>query len=237
MLVGRGAGDMRVLVLHSGGMDSTTCLYEAHRGGAEVFSLGVDYGQRLSVELMYAQRQCDALGIERSVVSVSWRKPERVIPLNRTVDEMRASISPAFLPARNAILLSLACAHASGISADEVHTGLNCIDFSGYPDCTVEFFRSFTTMMNIANPQGPKLEHIPPASNREDSQRPKATLVAPLLNLSKVEIAKMARGLGIGENDTWSCYRPQITSAGIVPCRACDACRLHDHAWRAIEAS
>jgi 7-cyano-7-deazaguanine synthase len=209
---------MRVLVLHSGGMDSTTCLYEAHRGGAEVFSLGVDYGQRLSVELMYAQRQCDALGIERSVVSVSWRKPERVIPLNRTVDEMRASISPAFLPARNAILLSLACAHASGISADEVHTGLNCIDFSGYPDCTVEFFRSFTTMMNIANPQGPKL-------------------VAPLLNLSKVEIAKMARGLGIGENDTWSCYRPQITSAGIVPCRACDACRLHDHAWRAIEAS
>ena len=208
---------MRVLVLHSGGMDSTTCLYEAHRGGAEVFSLGVDYGQRLSVELMYAQRQCDALGIERSVVSVSWRKPEREIPLNRTVDEMRASISPAFLPARNAILLSLACAHASGIFADEVHTGLNCIDFSGYPDCTVEFFCSFTAMMKIANPQGPKL-------------------VAPLLNLSKIEIAKMARRLGIGENDTWSCYRPQITSEGVVPCRACDACRLHDHAWRAIEA-
>ncbi|HEU0134428.1 MAG TPA: 7-cyano-7-deazaguanine synthase, partial [Allosphingosinicella sp.] len=35
----------RVLVLHSGGMDSTTCLYKAHAEGSEVFSLGLDYGQ------------------------------------------------------------------------------------------------------------------------------------------------------------------------------------------------
>lgn len=208
---------MRVLVLHSGGMDSTTCLYAAQSAGAEVFSLGIDYGQRLSVELMYARRQCDALSIHRDEIAVAWHKPDREIPLNRSVEEMRASISPAFLPGRNALMLSLACAHGSGLGADEVHTGLNCVEFSGYPDCTVEFFNSFVAMMAIANPGGPRL-------------------VAPLLQMTKVEIAQRARDLGIGEHDTWSCYRPQLTHQGVVPCHLCDACRLHDHAWQAIDA-
>lgn len=92
---------MRVLVLHSGGMDSTTCLYAAHRDGKKVFSLGVDYGQRLSVELLYAEQQCKALGVPREVISVSWNKPDRQIPVDRSIGEMRASISPAFLPARS----------------------------------------------------------------------------------------------------------------------------------------
>lgn len=206
---------MRVLVLHSGGMDSTTCLYRAHRSGAEVFSLGIDYGQRLSVELLFAQRQCAALGITREVVRVEWRKPVRELPLGRSIEEMSASVSPAFLPGRNALFLSIACAHASGIGADEVHIGLNAVEFSGYPDCTPQFLEAYIAMMAEANPGGP-------------------TIVAPLLYLSKPDIAKMSRDLGIGEHDTWSCYRPQLRDGMVAPCGECDACRLHDHAWRSI---
>ncbi len=207
---------MRVLVLHSGGMDSTTCLHMAKAAGAEVFSLGVDYGQRLSVELLFAAKQCAALGVEREVVSVQWRKPNRPIPLGRSLDDMKATISPAFLPARNVLLLSVACAHASGLDADEVHTGLNCVEFSGYPDCTVEFLDSFRSMMAVANPGGPRI-------------------VAPLLTLSKREIAMRAKAHGVGEHDTWSCYRPTVLDGSVAPCGECDACRLHDHAWRSIE--
>jgi 7-cyano-7-deazaguanine synthase len=207
---------MRVLVLHSGGMDSTTCLYKAHRDGAEVFSLGIDYGQSLAVELMFAQRHCDSLGVPREVVKVSWRKPEREIPIGRSVSEMRASISPAFLPARNSVFLSIACAYAAGIQAQEVHTGINSVEFSGYPDCTPDFINAFSAMMAIANPGG-------------------AHIVAPLLSMDKPAIAALARELGIGENDTWSCYRPELYQGSVVPCRQCDACRLHDHAWRAIQ--
>jgi len=203
----------RILVLHSGGMDSTTCLYQAKADGAEVFSLGVDYGQRLSVELLYAAEHCERLKVPREVVSVAWRKPDRDIPLGRDVAEMSKTVSTAFLPARNVLLMSLACAHASGIGADEVHTGLNCVDFSGYPDCTVEFVESFKAMMQVANPGGPEI-------------------VTPLLAMSKIEIAARAKGLGIGEFDTWSCYRPQISDSGVEPCHVCDACVLHEHAWR-----
>lgn len=207
---------MRVLVLHSGGMDSTTCLYKAHREGAEVFSLGIDYGQKLAVELMFAQRHCDALGIQRDIVNVSWHKPDRQIPIGRSVEEMRQKVSPAFLPSRNAVFLSLACAHAAGIGADEVHTGINSVEFSGYPDCTPEFLEAFSAMMVTANPDGPQI-------------------IAPLLRMSKPEIATLARDLGIGEHDTWSCYRPILRDGTVSPCSQCDACRLHDHAWRALE--
>jgi len=197
-------------------MDSTTCLYRAHRSGAEVISLGVDYGQRLAVELIFAERHCQELSVPREVVSVEWRKPERNIPLNRPINEMSASISPAFLPGRNALFLSIACAHASGIAADEVHIGLNAVEFSGYPDCTPQFLKAFQTMMAVANPSG-------------------ARIVAPLLHLSKPQIAAMAQELGIGEHDTWSCYRPQVRNGAVTPCTECDPCRLHEHAWRAIE--
>jgi 7-cyano-7-deazaguanine synthase len=205
----------RVLVLHSGGMDSTTCLYAAKKSGCEVYSLGVDYGQRLSIELMFAKRQCEAIGVPREVIHVQWSKPDRPIPTDRSVAEMSKTISPAFLPSRNVVFLSLAMAHAAGIGADEVQIGLNCVDFSGYPDCTVEFFESFSATNAIANPGG-------------------ATLAAPLLRMSKREIAAMANGLGLGEHDTWSCYRPQIVNGGVQPCGQCDACLLHAHAWQGL---
>jgi hypothetical protein len=84
----------RILVLHSGGMDSTVCLYAAHEAGHEVVSLGIDYGQRLAIEMMFAERHCARLGIRREVVQVHWNKPERDIPLNRAIDAMPASVSP-----------------------------------------------------------------------------------------------------------------------------------------------
>jgi len=215
-LRGSGVGiAMRVIVLHSGGMDSTTCLFKAKAEGAEVYSLGIEYGQRLAIEMVFATKQCAALNVPREVIAVGWRKPSRPMPVNRELSEMRASVSSAFLPARNAVFLSLAAAHAAGLSADEVHIGLNCVDFSGYPDCTPEFFEAFRNMMAIANPQG-------------------AQIRAPLLRLSKPKIAMMAKELGIAKDDTWSCYQPTIAGGAVTPCLVCDACRLHEYAWNAI---
>jgi 7-cyano-7-deazaguanine synthase len=204
-----------IVVLHSGGMDSTTCLYAAKAAGDTVISLGVNYGQRLQVELLFAQRQCEALGVERTVINVDWAKPSRIIPLDRDLADMRATVSSAFLPGRNIVFLSLAAAHAHGLGADAVQIGLNCVDFSGYPDCTEPFFESFQSMLAIGSPDGPTVE-------------------APLLRMSKREIAKLAQSLGIGKDDTWSCYRPALSNGGVAPCGQCDACRLHEHAWQRV---
>lgn len=57
------------------------------------------------------------------------------------------------------------------------------------------------------------------------------TIVAPLIQMSKLESAVKARLLELTLGDTWSCYRPRFTPQGISPCRECDACILHEYAW------
>lgn len=202
----------RILVLHSGGMDSTVCLYAAQAQGHEVVSLGIEYGRGSSVESIFAERQCLAREITRNVVKTTWAKPDRKIPADRAVEVMPKTISPAFLPARNMVFLSLACAHAVGLNCEEVQIGLNCVDFSGYPDCTLDFLNAFRTMADTAMQNG-------------------MGIAAPLINLSKPQIANRALQLGIGKWDTWSCYQPVTDGGALSPCGRCDACRLHDYAW------
>lgn len=57
-------------------------------------------------------------------------------------------------------------------------------------------------------------------------------IIAPLLSMTKPEIAAEAVRLGLKPGDTWSCYHPKIAAEGISPCGKCDACILHAHAWR-----
>jgi len=205
----------RVLILHSGGLDSTVCLLIAKDRGHVPISLGIDYRQTHLIEMNYAQRQCERFGVERRVVQVKWDKPTRTIPIGRELEEIKRGVSPAFLPGRNTIFLSLAVAEAAGINASEIWTGVNSIDFSGYPDCTPKFIDAFRRLSNISNRAGPKI-------------------VAPLQNKSKPAIARLAKRLGLTKADTWSCYRPQITTRGIEPCSKCDACRLHEYAWENV---
>jgi 7-cyano-7-deazaguanine synthase len=204
---------MKSLVLHSGGLDSTVCLLMAIEAGRDVVSVGVDYGQRHRVELDYAGTQCTKYGIERRILKVEWQKPARTLPTGRSVQEIRSGVSPAFLPGRNGVFLMLACAEACGVGAAEVWTGINSIDFSGYPDCRTDFLDSFKAMIRIAVPDGPEI-------------------VAPLMTLSKQSIAAEAKRLGLGPMDTWSCYQPRHSGPDVSPCGECDACVLHDLAWR-----
>lgn len=203
----------RAIVLHSGGLDSTVCLLLARAHGREPRSLGINYGQRQQVELEFAARQCERFGIERHLVDVGWQKPEIHVPKDRTVAEMKAGIAPTFLPGRNAVFLALACAEAAGIGATEVWLGVNAVDYSGYPDCRGPFLDAFRAMWKEAVPNPPRI-------------------VAPLVTLTKPQIAAQARQLGLRHGDTWSCYAPEEASGAAEPCGHCDACLLHLHAWR-----
>lgn len=203
---------MKVLVLHSGGLDSTLCILLAIEMKREVVSLGIDYGQRHRIELEYALTQCEKYGVERRLLHVGWDKPFREIPVGRSLNEIQTGVSPAFLPGRNAVFLTLACAEAAGVGAKEVWIGVNSIDFSGYPDCRPEFIEAFQNMIDVAIPEGLKI-------------------VVPLQQMSKPEIAFEAHRLGLAPGDTWSCYQPRITPQGISSCGECDACILHSHAW------
>jgi len=206
----------KVIVLHSGGLDSTVCLLQALKQGKDVISLGIDYNQKHKIENQYAYAQCKILNIERKVIKLEWEKPFKIIPKGRSVNEIRNDVSPAFLEGRNIVFLALACAEAAGLNANEVWIGVNSLDFSGYPDCRPEFVESFREMLKYGYPNGPEI-------------------ITSLINKTKPEIAQEAYRLGIRRGGTWSCYSPKISETGIHPCNECDACVLHNYAWDEID--
>ncbi|MFC2132278.1 7-cyano-7-deazaguanine synthase QueC [Bacteroidota bacterium] len=205
-----------IIVLHSGGLDSTVCLLQAIEQGKNVISLGIDYDQRHKIENQYAYAQCRILDIDRKVIKVDWEKSTEIIPKGRSINEIGKDISPAFLEGRNIVFLSLACAEAAGLNAKEVWIGVNSIDFSGYPDCRPEFIDSFREMLKYGYPNGPEI-------------------ITSLTNKTKPEIAQEAYRLGIRKGGTWSCYSPKISENGIHHCNECDACILHNYAWDNVD--
>lgn len=202
----------RSIVLHSGGLDSSVCLLLAREDGSDVLSLGIDYGQRNRIELEFAQSLCSRLGVPRRILRVEWDKPQRSLPKSRSLAQIRSSVSPAFLPGRNLVFLSLAIAQAATVGADLIWIGVNSLDFSGYPDCRPSFIESFQVAAIEAVPTGP-------------------SVIAPLLRMSKPEIAREAQRLGLRRGETWSCYLPRIDGGAITACGVCDACVLEAHAW------
>lgn len=113
----------KVVVLLSGGMDSTTVLYYAISEGHDVVPLFVDYGQKsLGQEHYTAQRICDELGL-----TLHW------INIFGLYDDVETD----YIPFRNPVLVMLAAGYAEKIGAIEVWTGIQS-EYCPYPDCTIQ---------------------------------------------------------------------------------------------------
>ena len=208
----------KAVVLLSGGLDSATALAEAKAAGFEPFALTILYGQRHAVELEAARRVARSLGVARHVeLAVDLRgfggsalTDEIEVPKGRTAEAMGGGIPVTYVPARNTVFLSLALAWAEALGAFDLFVGVNCVDYSGYPDCRPEYLRAFEAMANLATKAGV-----------EGSGR--FAIHAPLLKLTKEAIILRGRALGVDFALTHSCYDPY--PAGLA-CGHCDSCTL-----------
>lgn len=131
-------------------------------------------------------------------------------------DGASAGIPVTYVPARNTVLLSLALAWAETLGARHILIGANAVDYSGYPDCRPEYLRSFETMANLATKAA--VEGCP------------IEIRAPLVDLSKAEIVRLALKLGVDPAETVSCYQPDAAGRA---CGVCDACRLRKTGFQA----
>lgn len=206
------------VVLLSGGLDSTTATAWAVRQGWNATALSVDYGQRQRVELDRARAIAGRLGLPHRVVALDLRAiggsaltdDAIAVPKGRDQATMAHAVPVTYVPARNTILLALALGLAEVTGARRLVIGANAIDYSGYPDCRPAFLRAFEALAHVATKAG-----------TEEGAR--FEVVAPLLDLTKVAIVKLAHDLGAPLELTWSCYDPQ---PGEKACGRCDACAL-----------
>lgn len=202
------------VVLLSGGLDSATCLAIARSEGFACHCLSVDYGQRHAAELAAAARVAQALGAAgHRVVHLDLGQfggsaltdPAIAVP----TDGLRPGIPVTYVPARNAIMLSLALGWAEVLGAQDIFVGVNAVDYSGYPDCRPAFIAAFEAMAKLATKAGVEGHAL--------------KIHAPLIELSKAEIVRRGAALGVDYALTVSCY--QADGQGRA-CGRCDACRL-----------
>ena len=209
----------KILVLASGGMDSTVLLYKAVKqvGAENVYALNMYYGQRHSKEAFCFAWQVEHLGIENwrtldvkqiydSDVNCTLLKGNGSIP-HGTYEEQKEKDGrvSTYVPFRNGLFLAIACSIAEQYGYQQVWYGAHMDDQAGdaYPDCSDEFIEKMADAMFY----GTESEIL---------------LYAPWRFMDKAGIALEAKKLGITQDEmahTWSCYE-----GGEEPCGKCATC-------------
>jgi len=200
----------KVVVLHSGGLDSTVLLAQmvAMHGSDQVESLGVHYGQVHAKEMESALEVCGILDVRRTMVVMSMAhdffgdcaltgRDSSAIPDGHYSDDtMRSTV----VPFRNTILLALCAARATAIKAEVIAMAVHAGDHAIYPDCRPEFLSAMDRVL-MCGDYKPLL------------------LDTPFLNYTKAQIVEVGVKCRAPMGFTWSCYK-----GGHVHCGTCGTC-------------
>jgi len=202
----------KAIVLLSGGLDSSTCLYWAKSRGYSCRALCISYGQRHSRELESARKIAQLAGVPLTHVKLGlpWLAVSALVNSKKKLPGTALSkigsggIPGTYVPGRNLLFASLAVSWADAENASAVILGPNALDYSGYPDCRPEFYRALSAAVSKGTAGGAKIK-----------------ILTPLIRMSKAQIARLARKLRVPLEYTWTCY-----AGGARPCGHCDACKL-----------
>ncbi len=202
------------IILLSGGLDSMVAGALAKEAGYRLFALTIDYNQRHRIELKAAARVAAMLGVERHVVlplDLSQFGGSALTDNAIAVPKsgVTTGIPATYVPARNTIFLSVALGWAEAINARDLLIGINALDYSGYPDCRPAFVAAFEAMAASATKAGDEGDRF--------------RIHAPLLAMTKADIAREAARLNLDVSQSWSCYDPGPDGR---PCGQCDSCEL-----------
>ena len=209
---------MKILVLSSGGVDSTTCLAMAvaEVGAENVLALSVYYGQKHDKEIQAAKKVAEYYGVRRMELDLSvifagsncslLKQSTEDIPLESYAQQIEETHGEkpvsTYVPFRNGLFLSSAASIALSHGCSKIMYGAHADDAAGaaYPDCSVDFVNAMNQAIYLGS--GNQL-----------------TIEAPFVSLTKAEVVKKGLELGVPYELTWSCYE-----GGEKPCGKCGTC-------------
>lgn len=187
-------------------MDSITMLYEYK----ERIALGIsfDYGSNHNTrEIPFAAMHCERLGIKHIVINLGFMhqyfkssllEGAEAIPEGNYDDE---NMKSTVVPFRNGIMLSIAAGVAESNGLKYVMMANHGGDHTIYPDCRPEFVSAMSEATRLGTYPG-------------------IEVLAPYTGITKSDIARHGKALGIDYAETWSCYK-----GGEHHCGKCGTCR------------
>ena len=209
---------MKILVLSSGGVDSTTCLAMAvaEVGAENVLALSVYYGQKHDKEIQAAKKVAEYYGVQRMELDLSvifagsncslLKQSTEEIPLESYAQQIEETHGEkpvsTYVPFRNGLFLSSAASIALSHGCSKIMYGAHADDAAGaaYPDCSLDFVNAMNQAIYLGS--GNQL-----------------TIEAPFVSLTKADVVKKGLELGMPYALTWSCYE-----GGEKPCGKCGTC-------------
>ncbi len=203
----------RILVILSGGLDSTVLAYHlASQPDIQlVGAVSVDYRQRHRYEILCAHRTADKLNIPHMVLDIPSMREfmptsalTSMLPVPKghyAADSMRATV----VPNRNMILIALATGVAISLRADGIAYGAHSGDHAIYPDCRPEFADALANTIALCDENPPQLWR-------------------PFIEWSKADIVHRGLFLGVPWEDTWTCYEGVEPGHYPSACGTCGTC-------------
>lgn len=213
----------KILVLCSGGLDSTVLLHKAasEESHDNIVALNMFYGQKHAKEAECALWQTEWLGVPLINADLSdvfkFNKDCSALLAGSKMDIIHKSYAEqladlggsgtvtAYVPYRNGLFLSYATAIALQMGCDKIYYGAHADDAAGraYPDCTEEFI-------------------VAQAKAIYTGTVGKVTMEAPWWMKNKAAIVAYGLELGMSHEEfehTWSCYEGKEE-----PCGTCGTC-------------
>lgn len=178
-----------VMVVLSGGQDSTTCLFWAKHNFRTVHAVTFDYGQRHRIEIEAAIKVAIMAGaVTHTIINVAGllnstsplvsdtplEKYENHEQMNGVIGDR---VELTFVPMRNTLFLTVAMNRAIALGCETLITGICGEDNANYPDCT-EPYRELLEQTFNQSLLG------------DDDTR--FTILAPLMRLSKAQSVNLA---------------------------------------------
>ena len=211
----------KAIVIYSGGLDSTTCLFWALDEFDEVHTITFYYAQRHSIEIDYSKKTLKIaeqikgkkvyahyFDIDLSQIGGSaLTDPSIEVPTNRSDKEIENSIPITYVPFRNGVFLSITAAMAERYGIENIIGGWNMLDYSGYPDCRDEFLNTFEKAINLGTKAG--------------AEGKRFKILTPLIRMKKSEIILFGKKHNADYSYSYSCYNGEE-----IPCGKCDSCIL-----------
>ena len=196
---------MKAVLIYSGGLDSTTLLYEYKDSIA--LAVSFDYGSKHNArEIAYARENCKRLGIKHLVIPLAFigqyfrsdlLQSGGAIPEGSYADD---NMKSTVVPFRNGIMLAIAAGLAESYELDAIMLANHGGDHAIYPDCRPAFIDAFGAAVQAGTYNGVRL-------------------LSPYCNITKREIALRGQALGVDYSRTYSCYK-----GGEKHCGKCGTC-------------
>ncbi len=214
---------MSSIVLLSSGLDSAVAFKMALDEWGVGLALTFDYGQRAADrEIERARRISERFNVPHRVIEMPWLKEvthtalvnrgaEVPTPTEPELDERSASLATAhavWVPNRNGAFINIAGCFADALHIERIVCGFNAEEGATFPDNTPPYVEAATLGLYY-------------------STENHAKVVAPVIDLDKVQIIKKGVSIQAPLDLSWSCY-----FSGATPCGTCESCMRRARAFK-----